>query len=145
MDPDEARRSLDTMRRLQDRTREEYIRQSFSRPGALLIALGLFVVCASLDLPGRWDAVAMALGDALILGVLAVGCARASVKRRPGGAELVIVLAASALLIAGFVALHVTARLAGLPAPYTIAAAATALAFVAFGRPMRRAYEKIVR
>jgi hypothetical protein len=145
VDPDEARRSLDTMRRLQDRTREEYLRQSFSGPGALLVALGLFIVCASFDLPGRWDTVAMALGDALILGVLAVGYARASVRRKPSGAELVVMLAASAYLIAGFVALHVAARLVGLPAPYTIAAAATALAFVAFGRPMRRVYEKIVR
>jgi hypothetical protein len=73
MDPDGARRSLDTMRRMQDRTREEYLRQSFARPGVLLIGLGLLLVCASFDLPGRWDTVAMAVGDALILGVIAIG------------------------------------------------------------------------
>ncbi|CND45123.1 Uncharacterised protein [Mycobacterium tuberculosis] len=145
MDLDEARRSLDTVRLMQGRTREEYIRQGFARPGVLLIALGLFLVCASFDLPGRWDTVAMLLGDALILGVIAGGCARASVHRRPGGAELVIVLAASACLIAGFVTLQIVARLVGLPAPYTIAAAVTALAFVAFMHPMRRVYSKIVR
>jgi predicted permease len=145
MDSEDARRSLADMRRLQDRTLQEYIRRTFSRPGVLLLALGLFIVCASFDLPGRWDTAAVVLGDALIFAVIVVGYARASVRRKPSGAELVIMLAASAYLIAGFVALHVAARLVGLPAPYTIAAAATALAFVAFGRPMRRVYEKIVR
>jgi len=145
VDPDEARRSLDAMRLLQDRTREEYIRQGFARPGVLLIALGLFLVYASFDLPGRWDTVASLLGDALVLGVIAGSCARASVHRKPRGAELVIVLAASACLIAGFVTLQVTATLVGLPAPYTIAAAVMALAFVAFMHPMRRVYAKILR
>ncbi|WP_346047289.1 hypothetical protein [Actinomadura chokoriensis] len=145
MDPDGARRSLDTMRRMQDRTREEYLRQSFARPGVLLIGLGLFIVCASFDLPGWWDTVAMAVGDALILAVIAFGCARASVHRKPSGAELVFMLAASAYLIAGFVTLQVVARLVEFPAPYTIAAAVTALTFVALTRPMRRVYATILR
>jgi predicted permease len=147
MDSEDARRSLADMRRLQDRTLQEYIRRTFSRPGVLLLALGLFIVCASFDLPGRWDTAAVVLGDALIFAVIVVGYARASVRRKPNGAEVGIVLAVSAVLLTGFVALLIAGRLLGLPEPYTIAAAVTALAYVllAFGRPTRRLYESILR
>ncbi|MGP4022726.1 hypothetical protein [Actinomadura sp. 3N407] len=145
MNPDEARASLDEIRRLQDRTRDEYIRQGTSRPEVLLVALGLFIVFASFDLPDPWDLIAMLLADGLIFGVLAVGYARASVRRKPTGAEVMFILAMSAYVIVGFGAFLITARMIGLPAPYTIAGAATALGCIASTRPFRRAYEKVVR
>lgn len=145
MNPDEARSSLDDIRRLQNRTRDEYIRQGTSLPSVLLVSLGLFVVFASFDLPDPWDLVAVLLGDGLILAVVVVGYARARVHRKPAGNEVVFILAMSVYVIMAFVAFLIAVRLLGLPVPYTIAGAATALGCVASARPVRRVYEKIVR
>jgi hypothetical protein len=61
MTPDDAQTSLDDIRRLQDRTRDEYVRHGFSRPYMLASALALFIAFASFDLPAPHTVAAAAL------------------------------------------------------------------------------------
>lgn len=53
MNPQDAQASLDSIRRLQDRTREEIARQVFPLPYVIISSLGIFAGFAAADLPAR--------------------------------------------------------------------------------------------
>lgn len=149
MTPYDAQASLDSIRRLQDRSIDEYVGQSFARPAVLVSALAVFVVFASFDLPDPWDNVAVALGLGLSLVPPLVQQRRASVHRRPTGLESLFCAVASMGIIVAYVAFQIAAVVAtwklGLPAHHTVAAAATALTIVATAGPARRVFRAVVR
>jgi hypothetical protein len=149
MNPDDAQTSLDDIRRLQDRTRDEYVRHGFSRPYLLASALVLFIAFASFDLPAPWGTTAVTSGVGLALGLLVVHQHRAPVRRRPTGPELLFYAGASAGLIVVYVAFSVATAIADLkfdlPAPHTVAAAALALTTLLCANPARRVFESTVR
>src|SRR5689334_662728 len=82
----DARSTLDDIRRLQDKTRDELLRNAFALPYMLLMALGLFIQYASTDLPSPWDDGVLLLGLTLYVGVVIVHTrarlCRASVRPR---------------------------------------------------------------
>ncbi|MFB4281931.1 hypothetical protein ACBJ59_42030 [Nonomuraea sp. MTCD27] len=82
MNPHDAQNSLDDIHRLQDRTREEIVRQSFTLPRVIISALGLFVAFSTIDLPRPWNLSFMVLGLAVYAGVGIVCEHRASVRRK---------------------------------------------------------------
>lgn len=149
MTPYDAQTSLDDIRRLQDRTRDEYVRHGFSRPYMLASALVLFVAFASFDLPAPWDTRAVTSGVGLSLVLLVVHQQRAPVRRRPTGPELLFYAGMSAALIVAYVAFSIAAAVAalkfGLPASHTVAAAALALTTLASVKPARRVFASIAR
>lgn len=149
MTPDDAHTSLDDIRRLQDRTRDEYVRHGFAYPYLLISALGLFIAFASFDLPVPWSTVVALAGVGVAVGVLPVHQRRASIRRKPTGPELLFHVAGAAGLIAAYVAFSIAAVVAhlrfGMPAPHTVAAAALALTTLACARPARRALQSIIR
>ena len=87
MHPHDAQSSLDDIRRLQDRTREQVVRQSFALSHVLLAALGLLLGLASVDLQNPWRTAALLLGFGLFVGVGIVLERRALVQRKPTGLE----------------------------------------------------------
>jgi hypothetical protein len=149
MTPDDAQTSLDDIHRLQDRTRDEYVRHGFSRPYMLASALVLFIAFASFDLPAPWDTTAAMLGVGLSLGLLVVHQHQAPVRRKPAGPELLFYAGASVCLIVAYVAFSIATAIASLkfdlPAPHTVAAAALALTTLLCANPARRVFESIVR
>ncbi|MGP4099416.1 hypothetical protein [Nonomuraea sp. KM90] len=82
MNPHDAQNSLDDIHRLQDRTREEIVRQSFTLPRVIISALSLFVAFSTIDLPRPWNLSFMVLGLAVYAGVGIVCEHRASVRRK---------------------------------------------------------------
>ncbi|MEV4176685.1 hypothetical protein [Nonomuraea sp. NPDC049709] len=82
MNPHDAQNALDDIHRLQDRTREEIVRQSFALPRVIISALGLFVAFATIDLQRPWNFTFMVLGWAVYAGVGIVCEHRASVRRK---------------------------------------------------------------
>ncbi|MCM2576927.1 hypothetical protein [Streptomyces meridianus] len=149
MIPDDAQDSLDTIRRLQSRSIDEYVDHGFARPYVLLSALAVFVMFASFDLSGPWSTFAVALGLGLAAAVSWVWQRRARVHRKPTGLELLYYLAAAIVFLAACVAFQVAAAVAalklGMPAHHTVAAAATALAVVATARPARKVLKAVAR
>ncbi|MGN9841272.1 hypothetical protein ACTMTI_24400 [Nonomuraea sp. H19] len=137
MNPHDAQSSLDDIRRHQARTREEIVRQSFALPYVLLAALGLFVGFASADLERPWSTVATLCGFGLFAGVGIVRELRASVRRKPTVQEVVffsgvmigICMFFGIARIAAWALFDVPAH--GLLSQATVAAAATAVAYVA--------------
>ncbi|YCK40341.1 hypothetical protein ACNF49_41645 [Actinomadura sp. ATCC 39365] len=81
MNQHDAQTSLDDIHRLQDRTRQQIVRQSFALPRVLVSALGLFVMLAAMDLPSPWRYLGAALGVVVYAGVGIVYEHRASVRR----------------------------------------------------------------
>ena len=75
--------SLDDIRRMQDRTRDEYVRQGFRPRTVIAVAVALFIVVAAGDLPEPWDAVVSLLGAAALVALAVVNMRRATVRRRP--------------------------------------------------------------
>jgi hypothetical protein len=146
MTPHDPQTSVEEIRRLQDRTRDEYVRHGFSRPYLLVTALAVFIVFASSDLPTPyWNNAAAAFGMALTVGSLLVHQRRASVRRRPTALELLFSVGAGVvLLLVGSVCLGVAHTL-DLPAPNTLAAAAIALAVLGGANLTRPVYTAIVR
>jgi hypothetical protein len=136
--------SLDQIRRMQERTREEYVRHGFGFPQVLMSAVGLFVVVAARDLPDPWAAV-VSLGAVLALVVMAVvHTRRAAVRRQPSGTELALLAGASVALLVGIVGLPLATAALDLPAPNTIAGAVLALMSVVIARATRSAFATVV-
>jgi len=146
MTPHDLQTSAEEIRRLQDRTRDEYLRHGFSRPYLLVSALAVFMMFASHDLPGPyWDSAAGALGAALLVGGLVVHQRRASVRRRPTALELLFSAAIGAVLLLICAVFLGAARTLDLPAPNTVAAAAIALAILLGANLTRPVFTAIVR
>jgi cation transport ATPase len=151
MNPHDAQSSLDAIRQLQDRSREEVVRHSFARPYVLLAALGLFVMLASTDLQRPWSLAAILLGFGLYVGVGLVRERWASVQRKPSGLEVLFYLGLSAGLMLLFGIFRIVAwALFSVPAhglwsQGTLAAAAAALMYVAITPLARRGFRVIMR
>ncbi|MBE2315887.1 hypothetical protein DVA67_007865 [Solirubrobacter sp. CPCC 204708] len=137
--------SLDDIRRMQARTRAEYVRHGFAWRSVLAAAVGLFVVVAARDLPDPWDTI-VSLGAAVVLvGMAIVHTRGAAVRRRGSAAELALLCGASVALIAAIAGLPALAEALELPAPNTFAAAAVALLSVGLARLTRSAFASAVR
>jgi peptidoglycan/LPS O-acetylase OafA/YrhL len=136
--PPEA--SLDHIRRMQDRTRDEYVRQGFTRRSVIAVAIALFVAVASRDLPNPWDGVVSLLAAATLVTMAVVNVQRARIRRRAGRLELGVLAGAAAALLAVLLGAQALTEALDLPAPYTIAGAAVALLSVAAAPGFRRAY-----
>lgn len=149
MNPEEARGSLDDIRRLQDRTRGEYVRHSFARPYMLMSALGLFIALASLDFPQPWQTTVFLVGEGILVAVALLHRRRAPVRRKPTALELLFQVAMGVVLIAVYIAYSIAVSLGafefGLPMQHSIAAAALALTSLAAVVPARRLFGLIVR
>ena len=152
MYPQDAQYSLDRIHHLQDRTRDALVRHNFGLPYMLLMALGIFVAYASDDLQSPWDDVVCVLGFGLYMGVVIVQqllMCRSAVRPRslwvPTRLELLFYIgwAISPLLV--FFATRYVTRALELPAPGTLAAAVTALAFVAATPLTRRVAKAVMR
>lgn len=150
MHPHDAQSSLDDIQRLQGRTREQVVRQSFAFSYVLLAALGLLVGLASIDLQNPWRTAALLLGFGLFVGVGIVHERRALVQRKPTGPEWLFWLGLSAGLMLLFGAFRIAAwALFGLPpqgllSQAAAAAVATAASYVALTPVIRRAFTQIV-
>ncbi|MEO3858215.1 hypothetical protein [Acrocarpospora sp. B8E8] len=152
MSPNDAQSTLDDIRRLQDRTRDELVGHNFSLPYALLMALGLFIGFASTDLPRPWNDVACLLGFGLYVGVTIlqqVRQCRSSVRPRslwvPTRLELVFYVGWAVSILLVFAAARTATWALDLPAQGTVAAAVVALAFVAATPLARRIVKAIMR
>ncbi|GGM33591.1 hypothetical protein ACFFX1_33280 [Dactylosporangium sucinum] len=150
MHPRDAQSSLDDIRRLQDRTREQVVRQGFALPYVLLAALGLLVGLASIDLRNPWRTAAVLLGFGLFVAVGIVRERRALVRRKPTSPEWLFWVGLPAGLMLLFGAFRIAAWALfslpshGLMSQGTIAATATAATYVAMTPLTRRAFKKIV-
>ncbi|SIM85976.1 hypothetical protein [Micromonospora cremea] len=150
MKPQDAQLSLDDIRRLQDRTREQIVGQSFVRSHVPLAALGLFAGLASVDLQNPWRTATLLFGFGLFVGVGIVHEHRTLVQRKPTGLEWLfwVGLSAGPMLLFGVFRIAAWAWLAlpsqGLLSQGTLAAAATAATFVAITPLSRRTFAEIV-
>ncbi|MFD0970378.1 hypothetical protein [Plantactinospora endophytica] len=150
MNPHDAQLSLDDIHRMQDATREQIVRQSPTRSYVLLAALGLFVGLASVDLQNPWRTATLLLGFGLFLGVGIVHEHRALVQRKPTALEGLfwVGLSAGLMLLFGVFRIAAWAWLAlppqGLLSQGTLAAAATAVTYVATAPLSRRVFRAIV-
>ncbi|TDC58199.1 hypothetical protein E1281_02350 [Actinomadura sp. KC345] len=149
MNPEEARSSLDDIHRLQERTRDEYVRHSFARSYMLLSALGLFVAVASLDFPQPWQIVVFLVGEGILVASALVQRRRAPVQRKPTVPEVMFQVAMGVILIGAFIAYSIASALGAfafdLPVQHTITGAALALTALAVAVPVRRLFGSIVR
>ncbi|MFI7691151.1 hypothetical protein ACIBQ6_18915 [Nonomuraea sp. NPDC049655] len=102
MNQHDAQTSLDDIHRLQARTRQQIVRQSFALPRVLVSALGLFVMLAALDLPSPWFYLGAALGVVVYAGVGIVCEHRASVRRKATGREALFHGVLLACVMVGF-------------------------------------------
>ncbi|GAA0363168.1 hypothetical protein GCM10009530_11010 [Microbispora corallina] len=151
MNPQDAQSSLDEIRRLEGRTRQEMVRQKFARPYVLLAALGLFVGLVSLDLENPWRSAALLIGFGLFAGVGIVQEHRALVHRKPTGPEWLFWAGLSAGLMLLFGVLRIAAwawfalPAQGLLSQGTVAAAATAVTYLAVTPLARRTLITVTR
>ena len=145
----DAQACIDTIRRLERRTVDEYVDHGFAWPYLLLSALAVFLSFASFDLPAPWGrlAVSVSLGTTVLAALLVQR--RARVRRRLTSAELWWYLAAAAVFLVLCVAFQIAAAVvavtAGLPAQHTIGAAATALTLAALVPPGRASFRAVAR
>jgi hypothetical protein len=150
MHPHDAQSSLADIRRLQDRTREQVVRQSFTLSYVLLAALGLLVGLGSSDLQNPWRTAALLLGFGLFFGVGIVHERRALVQRKPTGLEWLFWVGLSAGLMLMFGVFRIAAwalfslQPQGLLSQAAAAAAATAAIYVAITPLIRRTFKEIV-
>ncbi|MFE6268516.1 hypothetical protein ACFVQ9_06945 [Streptomyces goshikiensis] len=145
MNPYDAQTALNAIRHRQDQTFDAYLRHAHSRPYVLIAALGLFLVCASFDLPSPWRAAVVVVANGLTLGGLFVHQRRAPVRRKTAGPETLFYAAVGVALLGLFWAVAIGAHFLGLPARHTLAAAVTALAAVVASYALRPVAESIVR
>ncbi|MFD9950619.1 hypothetical protein ACFWYW_58025 [Nonomuraea sp. NPDC059023] len=103
MNQHDAQTSLDDIHRLQDKTRQQLLRQSFALPRVLISALGLFIAFATIDLPHPWDFVGLALGTVLYMGVGIVYEHWASVRRKVTRQEMLFHCGLLACIMAAFI------------------------------------------
>lgn len=144
----DAQASLEGIRRMRERSAEEYVRHMYSWPYMLATAFGIFLVFASFDLPGPWDDVVMWSGLGITVVVPMVLRRRAAVHRRPGGVETAWSLAVAGAMIMMYVVVQTAAVIAtlalGMPAPHTVAATVMAVFVLASTRLARRVSTAIV-
>ncbi|OLT17689.1 hypothetical protein BJF79_17625 [Actinomadura sp. CNU-125] len=149
MNPDDARSALADAHRLQERTRDEHVRQQFAWPYMCATALGIFIAFGSTDLPAPWDTLAFLLGEGVLIGSVILQRRRAAVRMKANVGDGLFVLLGAFLVLAGYIAFNVVASLGvlsfGLPTPRIFAAAALALLFLALAGPSRRLYTALVR
>ncbi|MFE3993735.1 hypothetical protein ACFXPW_18930 [Streptomyces goshikiensis] len=145
MNPYDAQTALNAIRHRQEQTFDAYLRHAHSRPYVLIAALGLFLVCASFDLPNPWRPAAVVVANGLTLGGLFVHQRRAPVRRKTAGPEALFYAAMGVALLGLFWAVAIGAHFLGLPARHTLAAAVTALAAVVASYALRPVVESIVR
>ncbi|MFI7614008.1 hypothetical protein ACIBP6_22525 [Nonomuraea terrae] len=149
MNQQDARTSLDDIHRLQDRTREQIVRQSFALPRVVISALGLFIAFAAIDLPRPWNFVFLVAGMVLYAGVGIVYEHRASVCRKVtsqealfhGGLLACIMVAFSIGRIAAFALFDLPPH--GLLSQAAAGAIVVAVAYVA-ATPVNRAIMKSI-
>jgi hypothetical protein len=151
MNPYDAQSSLDDIRRLQDKTRDEYVRQGFALPYVVASAMGLLIWLASIDLERPWNIVANVVGLVLFVGAGIVHPHRATVRRKPGVPDTVLftgwmfglMMAFGLFRIVGWTLLDLPAQ--GFASQATFAAAAVAVTYVATTPLMRRAIRAIIQ
>jgi hypothetical protein len=150
MHPHDAQSSLDDIQRLQRRTRQQVVRQSFALSHVLLAALGLLVGLASVDLRNPWRTAALVLGFGLFVAVGIVHERRALVQRKPTALEWLfwvgvsggIMLLFGGFRVAGWALLGLQPQ--GLLSQSAVAAVATAVVYVALTPLIRRTFTVIV-
>ncbi|MEU6727325.1 hypothetical protein ABZ917_26795 [Nonomuraea wenchangensis] len=151
LNPHDAQSSLDDIRRLQDTTRNEIVRRSFAMPRVIVVALGLFIGYAVIDLGAPWQFIGLAVGLGLFAGVGVVYEYRAAVRRQPTVQEtlyhvmvlLGICMVFGAARILAFALFDVPAH--GLMSQSMIGAVVAALAYVAATPVNRRVMRSLVR
>ncbi|TMR21719.1 hypothetical protein ETD86_14340 [Nonomuraea turkmeniaca] len=151
MNPHDAQSSLDDIRRLQDKTRDEYIRQGFALPYVLASAAGLFIWFTSVDLERPWSTVANVVGIILFVAAGIVQAHRTAVRRKPAVPDVVLfagwfvglMIAFGLFRIIGFVLFDLPAS--GFVSQGTFAAAGMAATYVATVPLIRRAIRAILR
>ncbi|WP_327108105.1 hypothetical protein [Nonomuraea glycinis] len=151
MNPQDAQASLDSIRRLQDRTREEIARQVFPLPYVIISSLGIFAGFAAADLPRPWLTVGTLLGWGLYAGI-GIGYAHwASVRRKPTGQEAGIYVALTIVLLLVFFVSRIGAFALfgvpayGFPSQAVVAAAVTAVVYIAIVPLVRRALRAVIQ
>ncbi|MGA8113670.1 MAG: hypothetical protein WCA46_08415 [Actinocatenispora sp.] len=149
MHPQDAQKSLDIIRRLQDRSIDEYVDHGFARPYVLTSALAVFIAFSAADLPDPWDGAVSTFAIVLALTVGAVSYRQARVRRRRTALEQLYHAAWVILFLVICVVFQLAAALAavklGIPAHHTIGAAATALTLVAIARPCAAVLKALAR
>ncbi|REK84408.1 hypothetical protein DY245_43465 [Streptomyces inhibens] len=141
----DAQAALDDIRHRQNQACDEYIRHVSSRSHSLLAALALFAMFASFDLPRPWNIAAALLGSGLGAVGLVIQQRRAPVRRKVAGVEAVFYVWLGVAFWVVFSAVLIAARLLGLPAPSTLAAAVVALASLVAGNMIRPVVKAIAR
>jgi hypothetical protein len=150
MHPQDAQSSLDTIHHLQDRTREEIVRQMFPLPYVLISALGIFIGFAAIDLPGLWSTAGSLLGFGLWVGVGIIYSHWTSVRRRATAQEVGIYAAMMFALAVVFSISRITAYFwfdvppEGVMSQSVAAAVVTAVAYVAITPVIRRAMKAVI-
>ncbi|MGJ6965858.1 hypothetical protein ACSDR0_28515 [Streptosporangium sp. G11] len=150
MNVQDAQTTLQDIRRLQDRTRDELVRHLVALPYMALMSVGLFIGYASIDIPDPWSDLALVLGFGLFVVMVFVQHLRmcvASVRPRSMGLsdrmELLFYLGWAAIPLLPFLASRWAAEILDLPMKNTVAAAVTALAYVA-ATPLLRGVAKSI-
>ncbi|MER7498771.1 hypothetical protein AB0L05_06650 [Nonomuraea pusilla] len=144
MNPQDAQASLDQIRAFQDRTREEMVRKILPWPFAIVSALGLLAVFASIDLEWPWKSVALGLGLAVYMGSGLLCSFRATVHPKPRGLMIAILVGMTPVYfvvfvigrIAGFALFGAPAN--GLLSQAMVGAALVAVVYIAITPLVRR-------
>lgn len=149
MNSNDAQAALADVQRMQERSRDEYVRHQYAWPYMLLTALGIFVALASSDLPSPWSTVAFLAGEAVLIGAAVLQRRRAPVQRKANAPEGLFVVGTAGAVLVAYIAFNIVASLGvlsfGLPAPRTFAAAGVALLFLVLAGPSRRIFQSVVR
>ncbi|MGP3958168.1 hypothetical protein ACTWPT_19350 [Nonomuraea sp. 3N208] len=151
MNPHDAQSSLDDIRRLQEKTRDEYIRQGFALPYVVASAIGLFISFGSVDLERPWSTVANVVGVIVFVVAGIVQAHRTAVRRKPAAPDVLVfagwlvglIVAFGLFRIIGWALFDLPAS--GLLSQGTFAAAGMAVMYVATVPLIRRAIREIVR
>ncbi|RJL27120.1 hypothetical protein [Bailinhaonella thermotolerans] len=147
----DAQSSLDDIRRLQERTREEHLRHGFRWPYLLAVPLALFLALGSTDLGRPWSTLLPGAGLALSVALATMNERRASVRRRLTTAEFLFHTGTVLAAVVLFGVLRVAAWVVfGLPdegalSQGVVAAAGAALAYAAATPLIRRGARAIMR
>ncbi|MGQ5597270.1 hypothetical protein ACUJ8N_28735 [Streptomyces sp. ESR1.13] len=123
MDPVDAQNALDDIHRRGEQSRDAYFRFGHSRTTVQLLALSVFLPFASFDLPNPWGG-AVVLPEVALVSIMLVAYLRhAPVRRSITTREAALGAAAGIALMTAFKGLATAARVGGVPAPHTAAAA----------------------
>ncbi|MFG1617842.1 hypothetical protein [Nonomuraea wenchangensis] len=151
MNPHDAQSALDDIRRLQDTTRNEIVRRSFAMPRVIVVALGLFINFALIDLRSPWQFIGLAVGFGLFVGVGVLYEYRAAVRRQPTFREasyhVMVLIGIFMVFVAGRILAFALfdAPAHGLMSQAMAGAVLAALAYVAATPVNRRVMRSLVR